>query len=357
MGAPETWFVQRCLPTVVLMTKTSQATPATTRAVLFHTTGDPDVLVVEEVPLPVPGPGEVLIRVEALGLNRAEALFRAGSYFYQPTLPASRNGYEAAGVVEAVGAGVSEFAPGDPVMATPAEELSGHGLYAERVVVPAGYVLHRPAGVDAVTAAAAWLTYSTAYGALLERAGLRPGDHVLITGASSGVGTAAIQVAGRIGAIPVATTRTAAKKQALLDLGAAHVVTTDDEDVVKEVGRITGGKGAEVILDAIGGPGLVTLGGAAAHDGTLVVYGGLDGRPTVLPTNWPLTVIGYNNLDLSGDPATRRRAAQFIGSGLRSGALAPVVGATFDGLERMPDAHRLMESNAHIGKIVVTVGH
>ncbi|MGW0936298.1 zinc-dependent alcohol dehydrogenase family protein [Streptomyces sp. NPDC002666] len=339
------------------MTETNTSTPATTKAVLFHTTGGPDVLTVEEVPLPAPGPGEVLIRVEALGLNRAEALFRAGTYFYRPTLPASRNGYEAAGVVETVGAGVSEPAPGDRVMVATDAELSGHGLYAERVVVPAGQVLPRPAGVDAVNAAAAWLTYSTAYGALLEKGGLRPGDHVLVTGASSGVGTAALQVAGLIGAIPIATTRTAAKKQQLLDAGAAHVITTDDEDVVKEVQRITGGKGAEVVFDAIGGPGLATLGEAAAHDGTLIAYGWLDGRPTVLPMNWPLTVIGYNNLSLTGDPAGHRRAAHFIGSGLRSGALAPVVGATFDGLERMPDAHRLMESNSHTGKIVVTVRH
>ncbi|WNI25477.1 zinc-dependent alcohol dehydrogenase family protein [Streptomyces sp. ITFR-16] len=339
------------------MTDTHTSAPATTRAVLFHTVGDPDVLTVEEVPLPAPGPGEVLVRVEALGLNRAEALFRAGTYFYQPTLPASRNGYEAAGTVEAVGPGVEEFAPGDPVTATHAQELSGHGLYAERVVAPAGYVFHRPEGVDAAHGAAVWLTYSTAYGALIEKGGLRPGDHVLITGASSGVGTAALQVANRIGAVPVATTRTRAKKRALLDAGAAHVVTTDDEDLVKEVGRITGGAGVRLILDAIGGPGFATLGEAAAPDGTLVQYGWLDGRPTVMPLNWPLTVIGYNNLALSADPAGRRRAAHFIASGLRSGALAPVVGATFDGLERMADAHRLMESNTHTGKIVVTVRH
>nr|WSW69945.1 zinc-dependent alcohol dehydrogenase family protein [Streptomyces sp. NBC_00995] len=339
------------------MTKPKAATPATTRAVLFHTTGDPDVLTVEEVPLPAPGPGEVLVRVEALGLNRAEALFRAGTYFYPPTLPASRNGYEAAGVVEAVGEGVRAPEPGDPVMVATDAELSSHGLYAERVVVPAGQVLPRPSEVDAVHAAAAWLTYSTAYGALLERAGLRPGDHVLITGASSGVGTAALQVARLIGAVPIATTRTAAKKQRLLDAGAAHVITTDDEDVVKEVLGLTAGKGAEVVLDAIGGPGLATLGEAAAQDGTLLVYGWLDGRPAVLPMNWPLTVIGYNNLSATGDPECRRRAAHFIGSGLRSGVLAPVVGATFDGLEKMADAHRLMESNTHIGKIVVTIRH
>ncbi|MGW2655256.1 zinc-dependent alcohol dehydrogenase family protein [Streptomyces sp. NPDC001478] len=337
------------------MTKEQISTPATTRAVLFHSTGEPDVLTVEEVPLPAPGPGEVLVRVEALGLNRAEALFRAGTYFYQPTLPASRNGYEAAGTVEAVGAGVDGVAAGDLVIATPAGELSVHGLYAERLVVPAAQVIPVPEGVDAVRAAAVWTTYSTAYGALLEKAGLRPGDHVLITGASSGVGTAALQVARLIGAVPIATTRGAGKKRGLLDAGAAHVVTTDDEDVVKEVARITGGRGAAVVLDAVGGPDFARLGEAVAPGGTLVVYGWLDGRPTVMPMNWPLTVVGYSNLELSGDPVARGRAAAFIASGLRGGALDPVIAAVFEGLERMPDAHRLMESNTHTGKIVVTV--
>src|SRR5882757_2900774 len=214
-------------------------TSTTARTVLFHELGGPDVLRVEDVEIPPPGPGQVLVRVEALGINRAEALLRAGTYYYQPTLPASRNGYEAAGTVEAVGEGVTAFVPGDPVMAAANFELSAHGVYGELVLLDENAVVPRPAAVDAVTAAASWLTYSTSYGALVRTAGLEPGDQVLITGASSGVGTAAIQVARRSGAVPIATTRTEAKRQRLLDLGAEHVIVTEHEDVGKEVKRLT----------------------------------------------------------------------------------------------------------------------
>lgn len=321
---------------------------------LFDEIGGPDVLKVREVQLPAPGPDDVLIRVEALGLNRADALFRSGTYYYQPTLPASRNGYEAAGVVEAVGAGVTDFAVGDAVMTIGNFELSAHGVYGDRVLVPRTALVPRASGVDAVTAAAVWVTYTTAYGALHRRAGLRPGDHVLITGASSGVGTAALQVARRAGAIPIATTRGEAKRRLLLDLGAEHVVVTDTgTDVAKEVRRVTGGRGAEIVLDGIGGPGFADLGGAAAHNGTLISYGWLDGRPTVLPMNWPLTVHGYANVALLETPDDIRQTAAYVNSGLTDGTLRPVVAEVFDGLDRMPDAHRLMETNTHTGKIVV----
>jgi NADPH:quinone reductase-like Zn-dependent oxidoreductase len=196
--------------------------------VLFHEIGGPEVLKIEDVTVPEPGPRQVALRIEALGLNRAEALFRAGTYYYQPALPASPLGYEASGVVEAVGEGVTELAVGDPVMTGPGIEMSAQGVYAERVVLPETAVVRRPASVDAVTGSAAWMTYTTAYGALLETAGLKPGDHVLITGASSGVGTAAIQVARRIGAIPLATTRTEEKRRQLLDLGAAEVIVSGE---------------------------------------------------------------------------------------------------------------------------------
>lgn len=331
-------------------------TSALTKAVLFHELGGPEVLTVEDVPLRQPGPGEVLFKVEAIGLNRAEALFRAGGYYYQPTLPGSRLGYEAAGVVEAVGDDVTAFRPGDRVMAAADFDFGVHGVYGEQVLLPADSVVHRPAGVDAVTSAAAWLTYSTAYGGLVETAGLAPGDHVVITSASSGVGTAALQTALRLGAIPIATTRGEAKRQRLLELGAAHVITTDSEDLAKEVLRITGGRGAEVAFDAIGGPAFATLGDALAPGGTAVLYGWLDPRPVQLSMNWPQTVHTYANGVLARTPDYRRRASSFIGSGLADGTLAPVIAATFDGLERMPDAHRLMESNTHTGKIVVTLG-
>lgn len=325
----------------------------TAHTVLFDETGGPEVLKVRDVELAAPGPGEVLTKVEALGLNRAEALFRAGTYYYPATLPASRNGYEAAGVVEAVGGGVTAFAPGDLVLTTANLELSAQGVYADRVVLPQDAVAPRPAGVDAVTASAVWLTYTTAYGALHLRAHLRPGDHVLITGASSGVGTAALQVARRAGATPIATTRTEDKRRQLLDLGAAHVIVTDTEDVAKETKRLTGGRGADIVLDAIGGPDFQTLGDAAAQDATYVVYGWLDGRPTVVPMTWPATVHGYSNATVVDSADARRRAAAYLGAGLADGTLRPAIAQVFDGLDRMGDAHRLMEANTHIGKIVV----
>lgn len=331
----------------------------TARTVLFHQTGGPEVLSIEDVTVPDPGPGQVAVRVEALGLNRAESLFRAGTYYYQPALPASRLGYEASGVVEAIGEGVTEHAVGDPVMTGPGIEMSAQGVYAERVVLPETAVVRRPASVDAVTGAAAWLTYTTAYGGLLETAGLKPGDHVLITGASSGVGTAAIQVARRIGAIPLATTRTEAKRQRLLELGAAEVVVSGEADgsepVAKEVRRLTGGRGAEVIFDAIGGPAFRPLGDALAEGGSVVVYGWLDRRPAEIPWNWPFTLHTYANMTLTTTPGGRRRSTAFLNAGLSDGGFRPVVAEVFDGLDRIADAHRLMESNRHTGKIVVRV--
>jgi NADPH:quinone reductase-like Zn-dependent oxidoreductase len=297
----------------------------------------------------------VLVRVDALGLNRAEVLFRSGKYYYQPTLPGSRNGYEASGEVEAVGEGVTSFAPGDPVIAAANFELSAHGVYGDRVVVPHSALVPRPAEVDAVTAAAVWLTYTTAYGALVERAGMVPGHRVLITGASSGVGTAAIQVVRRAGAVPIVTTRTEAKRKQLLDLGAEHVIVSGQEDVVKETRRLTGGLGADIVLDAIGGSGFAALGGAVVEDGTLVSYGWLDEQPILLPRQWPLTVHGYADFVVTGTADGRRRAAHYIGSGLTDGTLRPVVAEVFDGLDRIRDAHRLMESNRHTGKIVVRI--
>ncbi|GAA2076357.1 zinc-dependent alcohol dehydrogenase family protein [Streptomyces albiaxialis] len=333
-------------------------TTTNARAVLFDETGGPEVLRTAEVPLAPTGPGEVRLRIDAIGLNRAEALFRAGAYYYPPALPGSRLGYEAAGVVEETGPGVTGLAPGDPVMTGPGIEMSAQGVYADRVVLPAGAVVRRPSATDAVTGAAVWLAYTTAYGGLLETGGLRAGDHVVITAASSGVGIAALQTAARVGAVPVAVTRTAAKREALLAAGAAHVlVSEEDKDVPGAVRELTGGGGAELIFDSVGGPGLTELASAAVTAGTVVLYGWLSGEPTTVPPNWPLTVHGYANQHLAASPGMLRRANRFLDTGLRDGTLAPVIGEVLHGLDRMPDAHRLMESNAHIGKIVVTVDH
>ncbi|BCJ47042.1 NADPH:quinone reductase [Actinoplanes ianthinogenes] len=325
------------------------------RVVRFDELGGPEVLKIEDWRLPAPGPGEVAVRVEAIGLNRAEALFRAGTYYYQPTLPGSRLGYEAAGSVTAVGPGVTEVAAGDPVLTGPGIEMSAQGVYADRIVLPATSVLRRPGGLDPVRGAAAWMTYSTAYGGLLETGGLRPGDHVLITAASSGVGLAAVQVAARIGAIPIAVTRSPGKAALLRANGAAEVIVDGPADVPETARKVTGGSGVALIFDPIGGPGLAALGTAAAENGTVVVYGWLGGAAMTLPLNWPLTVRGYANPQLSGTPDGRRRMWHFLDAGVRDGSLRPVVAEVFEGLERVGDAHRLMETNGHAGKIVVTV--
>ncbi|MEU6646710.1 zinc-dependent alcohol dehydrogenase family protein [Saccharomonospora sp. NPDC046836] len=327
------------------------------RTVLFHELGGPEVLQLEDVPINEPGPGELRIRVEAIGLNRAEALFRAGAYIYRPVLPSARLGYEAAGIVDAVGAGVTDFAPGDPVSTVPAFLMTEYGTYGEQIVIPASAVVHRPETVDAVTGAALWMAYTTGYGLLVEIGGIRPGDTVLVTAASSSVGLAAIQIANHLGAVPIATTRTAAKKQRLLDAGASHVITTDDEDLVDRVRSLTGGRGVDLAVDPIAGPSLSTLVQAVAPDGGLIVYGFLDPNPIPLPVAPDFA--GRNTRtfifsEVTLNEARLHRAKHFIQAGLRAGSLAPVVSRTFD-LAAIGKAHHYLESNDQFGKIIVTV--
>ncbi|MFD5753441.1 zinc-dependent alcohol dehydrogenase family protein [Streptomyces sp. NPDC127033] len=326
--------------------------------VQFDRLGGPEVLTLRTVEVGAPGAGEVRIRVDAIGLNRAEIMYREGGYFYQPVFP-STLGYEAAGVVEAVGEGVDGFAEGDPVSVVPAFLQSEYGTYGDRVVIPASAVVPRPAHVGPVEAAAVWMAYITAYGPLAESGRVRPGDHVLITAASSSVGLAAVQVARHVGAIPIATTRGAGKKQRLLDAGAAHVIVTDDEDLPARIKEITGGEGVRLAFDPIAGPGVETLVQGIAPGGSLVVYGALDARPTPLPNaqSFPaLTSSTYTLFEITTDAEHLRRAVAFVNAGLASGSFTPVIDRIFD-LADIADAHRYLEANGQVGKIVVTVRH
>ncbi|GGV22853.1 NADPH:quinone reductase [Actinomadura cremea] len=328
------------------------------RTVRFHEYGGPDVLRLEDVEVGEPGPGEVLIRVEAIGINRAEALFRGGNYIEAAREFPARLGAEAAGVVEAVGPDVTGVEIGGAVSVVPAFSMNDHAVYAERAIVPAAAVLRRPDGLDAVAGAAVWMPYVTAYGALVEVAGLRPGDTVVVTAASSGVGLAALQIANRIGATPIATTRTDAKRDALLEAGAAEVIVTEREDVAERVLGLTGGRGAELVFDAVAGPGVRDLGRAVAPGGTLLLYGALSGEPTPYPgfeLGMPaLNIRVYTLFEITTDPERLRRAEAFVASGLRTGAFRPVVDRVFP-LDEIADAHRHLEAGAQVGKIVVTV--
>ncbi|MEU4725203.1 zinc-dependent alcohol dehydrogenase family protein [Nonomuraea dietziae] len=327
------------------------------RTVRFHEIGGPEVMRLEDLETGEPGPGEVRIRVEAIGINRAEALFRRGEYIEQVKRFPARLGSEAAGVVEAVGPGVIGFEEGQAVSSVPAFSQNDYGIYAEQAIVPAAALLHRPDGVDAVSGAAVWMPYLTAYGALVEVGGMRPGDVVALNAASSSVGLAAIHTANRVGATPIAVTRTSEKKERLLEEGAAEVIVSDEEDVPARLLELTGGKGVEYVFDAVAGPGVTDLARVVAPGGTLFLYGGLSGQPTPYPgftLGMPaLNMRTYTVLETTKDPVRLRRAAAFVASGLRSGAFRPVVDRLFP-LEEIVEAHQHMESNTQFGKIVVT---
>jgi NADPH:quinone reductase and related Zn-dependent oxidoreductases len=326
------------------------------RVVRFYRHGGPEVLRLETAELPSPRPGEVRIKVKALGLNRAEALMRAGTYIEQPTLP-SGLGLEAAGIVDELGSGESDIQPGDSVSIIPPISIIRCPTYAEYICVPIERVVKHPPTLSWEEAAAAWMQYLTAYGALIEVADVRPGDYVVITAASSSVGLAAIQIVNVLGAIPIAITRGKTKLQALIDAGAAHVIVSSEENLVHRLREIAGPSGVRVILDPIGGPIFEPLTTAMAKGGVLVEYGGLSRQPkpfrlaSVLEKS--LTLRGYLVHEITGHMTRLDAAKRFIFHGLKPGAQAKnIQGFQFDDII---DAHRYLESNEQIGKIVVVV--
>jgi NADPH:quinone reductase-like Zn-dependent oxidoreductase len=303
-----------------------------------------------------PGNGEVRLKVEAIGLNRAEAVFRAGGYAVKPQLP-SGIGYEGVGVIEALGPDVSGVSVGERVCVIPSSRLGQYGLCAEVAIVPARCLTAPPPGLSVVEAASIWMQYFTAL-AIIEVAHATVGDHVLIRAASSSVGIAAIQLARWAGAVPIAATRHSTKADTLRSLGAAHVVATEESDLVAEVNRITGGKGARIVFDPVGGPDIDQLAQATAEEGIVFIYGGLSGQTTPFP-HWPaalksLSIRGWVASSIWNKPERFARNRDLILQGLASGHLKPVVARTFP-LAQIAEAHRYLESNQHVGKVVLTV--
>lgn len=326
-----------------------------TRVVRIHKTGGPEVLELEDTEIGQPGPGEVRIRVEAIGLNRSEALFRAGAYLVPPKLP-TLIGYEAAGTIEALGEGVQGLKSGERVCVIPSYRLGEYGVYGEKAIVPARSVIAAPPQLSPVQAASIWMQYLTAF-AIVEVARIGIGDYVLIPAASSSVGLAAIQLANWAGAVPIAATRQNTKAAALREQGAKHVIATAESDLVQEVMRITGGKGVRVVFDPVGGPLVEKLANAMAEEGILFIYGSLSGQPTPYP-HWPaalkgLSLRGWVASSIWNKPERFARARELIVRGLTEGHLKPVIAKTFS-LDQIVEAHRYLESNQQIGKIVVT---
>ena len=327
-----------------------------TKVVMVHELGGPEVLKIEDVDVGDPGAGEVRLRVQAIGLNRAEAMFRAGRYPVQPQLP-TKIGYEAAGMVEAAGPGVTEWQPGDAVCVMPNFRLGTYGVWGEQAIVPVSSLVAPPPGLSPAESASIWMQYFTAL-AIIEGAGATIDDYVVVRAASSSVGLAAIQLANWAGAVSIAATRTNAKRDALLQHGAQHVVATEEQDYVAEIQRITEGKGARVVFDPVGGPFIEKLAESMSPRGILFVYGGLSEQATPYP-HWQsafkgLSIRGWIASEIWSHPHRFERHKNIILQGLARGRLKPVIARTFP-FDQIAEANRYLESNQQVGKVVVTV--
>ena len=322
-------------------------------AVRFNQLGGPEVLAFEEVAGRQPDAGEVSLTVQAVGLNRAESMYYHGVYMEQPSLP-SGLGYEAVGIVSAVGPGVDPSLVGQRFGTIPGYSMNRYPVLAEQAVVPASVLAPIPEAFSATEGAAVWMQYCTAYGAIVPFGKTSPGDVVIITAASSSVGLAAIQIVKAQGGISIATTRTAAKKDQLLSLGADHVIVTDDEDLVARVMDITGGKGARIVFDPVGGDYINTLAQATARGGIIFLYGMLSGTPTPFPMvafGRRIAMFGYTFNELRDTPEWDPMV-KYIHDHLADGSFKPKIARTFTFAEAI-DAYRYLESNDQIGKVVI----
>lgn len=327
------------------------------KIVRFHQLGGPEVLKFEEVPQQQPGRREVRLRVLASGLNRAESVYLRGRYLEQPQLP-SRIGYEVAGVVEAVGEGVEESWIGKSVSTVPGFSQNRYGTLGEEAIVPVSVLGEYPGNLSPVEAAAIWMQYLTAYGALVHIGGLKPGDFVSIPAASSSVGIAAIQMVRDAGATAIAVTRTSSKREELLSVGAHHVIVSQEEDYVARIREITGGKGVRLTFDPVAGPFVEKLAEASAPGGIIFEYGLLSGQPTPFPLvdalRKGLTVRGYVLLEVTGNRSVAEQAKQYVFDRLADGRFAPKIARTFPFKDTI-EAYRYLESNQQVGKVVITI--
>ncbi|MDP8969946.1 MAG: NAD(P)H-quinone oxidoreductase [Actinomycetota bacterium] len=324
------------------------------KAIVASQPGGPEALELVDRPDPEPGRGELLVRVRATALNRADVLQRKGAY---PPPPDTTDvlGLEMAGEVVALGDDVEGWRPGDRVCAL----LPGGG-YAELAVVPAVLALAVPDNLDWVQAAAVPETFTTAYDNLFNRARLGRGESVLLHGGSSGVGTAAIQLAKRRGCRVLVTAGSAAKLEACARLGADEQVNYREEDFVERVRGLTAGRGVDVILDIIGGPYLERNLRALALEGRLVIIGLMGGQKAEVDLGRLLTRrLSVTASTLRARPVEEkaRLAEQLrrdVLPGLADGSLTPVIDRVLP-LERAADAHSVMEASQHVGKIVLAV--
>jgi putative PIG3 family NAD(P)H quinone oxidoreductase len=324
------------------------------RAIVITEPGEPQVLQIRDVPDPTAGPGEVLVRVAAAGVNRADLLQRMGHYPPPPGTP-EYPGLEVSGTIEALGDGVDGWSVGDQVAAL----LSGGG-YAELVAVPAGQLLPVPAGVSLVEAAALPEVACTVWSNVFMTAQLQPGEVLLVHGGSSGIGTMAIQL-GRVAGARVAVTAGSAEKlERCRELGADVLINYKEQDFVEVVREATGGHGADVVLDTIGAKYLARNLQALATNGRQVTIGLQGGNRAELDLGLLLrkraAVIATS---LRGRPAAEKAtivaaAREHVWPLVVDGVVRPVVHTTMP-LAEASAAHELLDSSTHVGKVLLTV--
>ena len=327
------------------------------RAIVISEPGDPDVLQLTEVPDPVAGPGEVLIDVASAGLNRADLMQRLGLYPPPPGAP-PYPGLECSGRIAGFGPGTGDLGGlgiGDQVCAL----LAGGG-YAEKVAVPAGQVLPLPGGVTLTEAAALPEVAATVYSNVFQRAALAPGETLLVHGGASGIGTMAIQLAKALGARVACTAGSEQKLQRCRELGADLAISYTGEDFVAAVSDLTGGAGADVILDIMGSVYLQRNLTALAPGGRLVVIGFQGGSRGELD----LALLARKRASVQAATLRARpvaEKAQIVSSVrehvwplITTRRVVPVIDRVLP-LAEAPEAHRLMESGSHIGKILLAV--
>jgi putative PIG3 family NAD(P)H quinone oxidoreductase len=323
------------------------------RAVVIREPGGPEVLEVRRVALPVPGPGEVRVRVATSGLNRADLLQRLGRYPVPAGFPKDIPGLELAGNVDALGSGVSGWSEGDAVMG-----ILGGGGYAEYALSPASTLVPVPKGMDPGTAGAIPEVFMTAFDAAFLQEGLSGGETLLVHAVGSGVGTAAVQLARRAGAIVIGTSRTPEKLKQAREVGLEHGVLGDGvwPDRVLE---LTDGHGVDVILDLVGGPYLAGNQRVIAERGRHIVVGVPGGSDTTISLRALMgrraSIRGtlLRARPLAEKEVLARAFADQVLPGFADGTLRPVLDRTF-GADDAADAHRYMEENRNFGKVLLT---
>jgi NADPH:quinone reductase len=315
--------------------------------------GPPEVLVPVERPRPAPAAGEVLIKVDAAGVNRPDIMQRLGKYAPPPGA-SDIPGLEVAGTIAESGSGVERWRIGDRVCA-----LVAGGGYAEYCAAPAPQCLPVPAPLDAIAAAALPETFFTVWTNVFERGRLNAGESMLVHGGSSGIGTTAIQLARAFGARVFATAGSAEKCRACEALGAERAINYRDEDFAGVIKGLTGGRGVDVVLDMVGGEYFARNVEVLAVEGRLVEIATQHGAkaeiviPTIMHRRLTITGSTLRPRSVAQKAAIARQLAEHVWPLLDAGRVKPIIHTTFP-LRDAAAAHRLMESGSHIGKIVLT---